>query len=227
MGVAASGAVIALDGSGNPPTELGNLWAEDRSNFTFDNRSLVVALCNMPIGRSERFLGRSNWKAFDALFSRSTLKFATAPHDLSGLPVAETPGRKALQLNLPPLASLEALPETWLVLAHELSHAFGLGDEYSEAVPGPLMVFETDLSYPNLQRSELVVNPDKSVSIGSLKWNWHRIRKASVITRPIVDMFNGLFRVFVAKSLGLQFKPGEAVRLRRRVPREPWCRSAH
>jgi hypothetical protein len=226
-GVAASGTTIALDGAGDQPTELGNLWAEDRSSFAFDNRSFVVALCNMPIGRSERFLGRSNWKLFEGLFLRPTFRLSpNLPNpplslDLHGLPVAVTAGRTALRLDLPPLASLEALPETWEVYAHELSHAFGLGDEYSEPVPSPPTVFGTDLPFPNVTLTNLILRPDRSVQPGGIKWNWHRIRKAGVITRPIEEMFNGLFRVFVAKDGGLQFKPGEdVVRLRQRVPRE-------
>ena len=64
------------------------------------------------------------------------------------------------------------------------------------------------------------IKPDRTVMFGSLKWNWHRIRKAAVLTRPVDDRANGRFHVFVAKGAGLQFSPGESVRLRQRNPRE-------
>jgi len=220
MGMTPSGTVINLDDVANLPRALGNLWTEDRANFTFDNRKFIVVICNMPIGRSERFFGRSNRPLTNlTLLARPTLRFGTPPFDLAGLPVTETPGRKALQLDMPPLASLEPLAETWEVVTHELTHAFELGDEYSEPVPGPLTAPE--LAFPNLMLSAVALNPDRSIEPSRIKWNWHRIRKASVITLPIVDMQDGTFRIFVAKGPGFQFAERDVVRLRQRVPRLP------
>ena len=47
-----NGVTTTLDTSGNLATKLGNLWAEDRPGFTFDNRAFLVAIPNMPIGHS-------------------------------------------------------------------------------------------------------------------------------------------------------------------------------
>ena len=45
---------------------------------------------------------------------------------------------------------------------------------------------------------------------GSLKWNWHRIRKAAVLTRAVDDRANGTFHVFVAKGAGFSSHPATA-----------------
>jgi hypothetical protein len=210
--------------------EVGNLWAEDRPAYAFDNRNFVVAFSNMPIGHMpigripsnmpigrtprDRFFGRSQTKVFEAVLVRPTLKFIDPPKDLPGLPVAQAAGRNALTLAAPPLSAMRALHETWEVIAHELGHAFGLADEYPLGGNISFGAFPQ----PNLMDPNDVLNADKTVQISQIKWNWHRVRKASVITRPINDLNNGKFRVFVAKGSGFQFL-GESVRLRKREPR--------
>jgi IgA Peptidase M64 len=197
--------------------QVGNLWAEDRQAYAFDNRDFVVAFPNMPIRRtpSGRFFGRSQTIHTEAVFARPTLEFIDPPNNLPGLPVAQAAGRNALTLAAPPLSAMRALPETWEVIAHELGHAFGLGDEYPLGGNFSFGSFPE----PNLMAPNAVLNADKTVRISQIKWNWHRVRKASVITRPIHDLNNGTFRVFVAKGSGFQFR-GESVRLRKREPRQ-------
>jgi hypothetical protein len=58
-----------------------------------------------------------------------------------------------------------------------------------------------------------------------IKWNWHRVRKASVTTLPIDNKFNGTFHVFAHKGSGNQFAIGDFVRLARAARADP-CRSA-
>jgi hypothetical protein len=120
-------------------------------------------------------------------------------------------------LDTPPWSSLTFLPETRDVLAHELGHAFGLGDEYTEPVPVPFG-FE-HVPFANLMRSDAGLDGNRAVMFGSLKWNWQRIRKASVLTRPVDDRANGKFHVFLAKGAGNQFATGDSVRLRQRDPK--------
>jgi hypothetical protein len=213
-----SGHTTMLDDSGNQRPELGHLWAEDRASFAFDNRDFVVALSNMPIGDSHRFFGRSQWVWGEGLYLRPTMRLADPRSNLPGLAVATTPGRNALALALPPLASMELLPDTWQTLAHELGHAFGLGDEYVDSQSDSILLGDSPPN-PNLDGTPLVLNGDRTVQVGAIKWNWHRIRKASVITRPIVDRLDGTFRVLVAKGRGFQFARGDFVRLRRRERR--------
>ena len=52
-----------------------------------------------------------------------------------------------------------------------------------------------------MQTTDKALKPDRSVMFGSLKWNWHRIRKASVLTRPVNNTLpNGRFHVFVREA---------------------------
>ena len=208
-----NGIMRTLDDSQAP--EIGNLWAEDRQAYAFDNRNFVVALPNMPIRRTYRFFGRSQTQYLEAVFVRPTLEFSDPPINLPGLPVAQAAGRNALTLAAPPLSAMRVLPETWEVMAHELGHQYGLGDEYPIGGNFSFGVF----AEPNLMAPADVLNADKTVRISQIKWNWHRVRKASVITRPINDLANGRFRVFVAKGSGFQFR-NESVRLRKRDPRQ-------
>jgi hypothetical protein len=212
-----SGITTSLDDTGNQSPEIGNLWAEDRPGFTFDNRHFLVTIPNMPIEHHLPF-GRSQWVFGEGLLLRPYLRQISPPRDLAGLAVKPASGRNALVLDTPAWSSLTMMPEMRDVCAHELGHAFGLGDEYAEAVPVPFPFGEPP--NPNVMATSAALKPDRTVMFGSLKWNWHRIRKAAVLTRPVDDRANGRFRVFVAKGAGLQFSPGESVRLRHRDPRE-------
>ena len=87
----------------------------------------------MPIEHHLPF-GRSQWVFGEALFLRP-YGGITPPKDLAGLAVAPASGRNALVLDTPAWSSLTMMPEMRDVFAHELGHAFALGDEYSEAVP--------------------------------------------------------------------------------------------
>ena len=88
-----------------------------------------------------------------------------------------------------PTDTLMLRPPTWRVFVHELTHTFHLGDEYVERADtytGP----DTDFDQvPNLMTeagARLEGEPQK-ISFLLIKWNWHRIRKASVIRLPIDD----------------------------------------
>ena len=211
-----NGVVTTLENTGTETPEVGALWGEDRTSFTFDNRPLLVVVPNMAIGRSIRFFGRSgSFLMRSGVAARMTNRLAATRAELGGLPVAQASGRNALTLAIPPLSSLEILPDTWEVIAHELGHSFGLGDEYTAQAPKP----QAPTEYPNLMQATDALNSDKTVKIEALKWNWHRIRKASVITLPSKQQLDGMLRVFVARNGGHRFARGDKVRFRARDPR--------
>jgi hypothetical protein len=220
---ARGGAARITLGTPAPRNEVGSLWAEDRPEFAYLNTRLTVTFGNMPIGRSSRFFGRSQ-STGEGLFTRPTLR---EPPDITreipGLPVTRDladPTRNALLLALPPLNSSDISPETWEVIAHEITHGFGLGDEYVETPTRFTGNEEAFNISANLSTTASFLRPDNSVAFERIKWNWHRIAKAAVITRPIENKLNGLFHVFISKRSRIIFSAGEHVLLRKRDSHE-------
>jgi hypothetical protein len=196
-------------------TALGNLWALSLADTAkFDNRAFVTPVCNVAFGR-EAWSSRSGLRLRLYLEAADLHRFEDAAVKVPGLPVQQAANADGLALLQPP-ANARPTAENWVTLAHELSHAFGLGDEYVDFAEDYLGV-EADLNeYANLMTTDAIVMTNGNPSPSSIKWNWHRIQKACVITQDVEDMFDGKFRVFVAKGDGNQFKIGEGVRLRRR-----------
>ena len=208
-----NGVTVTLDDVGPLAPELGNLWSELRDGFAFDNRAFVATFSNMPYGRANA-----------AIHTRLSV-YANPPQGdlfvMSSVPVARDPVRHALKLALPEPRVAILDDDTWRVFAHELAHKFGLGDEYAE---GPSSYDGTEeglASDGNLTAAATVLDPDtQKVRYGEIKWNWHRIRNASVLTRPLGLRIDGLFLAFVRKGSGHQFAPGDFVRLRQRDSRK-------
>jgi hypothetical protein len=225
QGASRSGIVTTLDTHGSDSNRLGNLWGRDRAYFIFDNRRLIVTVANLAVGGA-RF-GRSEYNDDSGVLTRPAADLLATDASLHGLRVTRDPARNALLQAPPPLAELKIDSETWDVIAHELGHAFGLGDEYSgnpSTFQGRPSAFDDE---PNLMAYSAAIKddqstPDPRIVVDRLKWTWPRARKASVLTRPIEEMFDGegSFRVFVGKGRGSQFLPGDAVRFRVRNPRE-------
>jgi hypothetical protein len=215
-----NGVTISIGSGAGAGASIGNLWAADDPSFDFDNRSFVTMFANMGIGRAR--VGRSQWLGGGPLLMRPTLRLAGEVEipgllDLPGVPVERAAGRNALLLDLPQLSATELLPQSWDVFAHELTHAFGLGDEYGDAGVYSFL----PLSFPNLMTSDEVLADDhKTVHIDRIKWNWPRVRKACVTTAAVQPLANNLFAVPVAPKQGLRFSPGEPVLLRQRVKRQ-------
>ncbi len=216
-------APIALDGA--PPQDaIGRLWNTDpatRPAFTFDNRRFVATFSNIPYGRANA-----------AIHTRVYLFRSGASGDLKsidGIPVARVAGRSALTLALPAPTQSDSESANYQVYAHELSHKMGLGDEYDEfGTKSPRVEADLD-DWANLTTPGTFQNGDGSVRVDDLKWNWHRVRKAAVLTKK-PNPVGGLFHVYVGLSSGLQFAPGDKVRLRKRerakVIRRPTVTSA-
>ena len=207
-----NGISITLDDSNGQAPELGNLWAEQRPGFAFDNRPFIVALSNTPYGHANfREMGVQTCLSLTGRGADGTSFEMT-------IPVARATGRNALMLQLP-RGDLSLRSPTWRVCAHELAHAFGLGDEYAR-IRQRRTGQESELNdYANLmfEAGARVDGESEKINFGLIKWNWHRIRKACVLTLPIQQNLDGTFLVFVRKGSGLQFAVGDMVRLRRRV----------
>jgi hypothetical protein len=107
--------------------------------------------------------------------------------------------------------------DVWRVMAHELGHSFGLGDEYSED-PGAFNAPETSLdSYANLTSEAAVLDSTNKFRADLVKWNWRRIRKAAVIRELVVPPPSGTdFAIKVLTGHALQFVAGDKIRLRAR-----------
>ena len=204
-----NGISITLDDSNGQAPELGNLWAEQRPGFAFDNRPLIIALSNTPYGHANfREMGVQTCLSLTGRGADGTSFEMT-------IPVARATGRNALMLQLP-RGDLSLRSPTWRVCAHELAHAFGLGDEYAR-IRQRRTGQESELNdYANLmfEAGARVDGETEKINFGLIKWNWHRIRKACVITLPIQQNLDGTFLVFVRKGSGLQFAVGDMVRLR-------------
>jgi hypothetical protein len=209
---------IALDGI-EPDNALGNLWVTNpddpdpalRRPFAFDNRPFVAMLSNIPYGRANA-----------TIHTRLTLYTSGTSGDVAliqGLPVARVAGRSALTLTLPAPSVMIYDNETEQVLAHELAHTLGLGDEYVE-FPAMSPYSEDQLkTYGNLTTPATFLNANDSVRVEDIKWNWHRVRKASVLTGPVVDKGAGLFHTLISLRHGIQFRVGDKIRFRKREPR--------
>lgn len=216
-----NGITQTLDDTGSQAPELGNLWAEDRPGFAFDNRNHAAILSNFPFGRANA-----------SIYVRLSLTAKPPQGDkfgISSIPVKRDPARNALQLDLPPFDIEKLRPDTWQTFAHELAHTFGLGDEYAEE-SATYTGTEADLDiWANLTTFATVLGPDvdpndpnapKQVRFNHIKWNWHRIRKACVMARPLGMRLGGLYLAFVRKGTGFQFAKGDFVRLRQRDTRK-------
>ena len=214
--VTRNGITLEVASSGGSSLAIGNLWAEDQPDRAFDNRNFVTALGNMPVGHIA--FGRSEYIGGGPIYLRPTVRAADFGAYFPGLPVAKDANRNALLLALPPLSSIEFTPETWETFAHELTHAFNLGDEY-----GPAGVFPFDESFlhgrPNLQTPASVLGADQKVLINQIKWNWPRIHKAAVLTGKVQPTGSNTFDVPVEPKHGLQFTAGDPALLRLRLPR--------
>jgi hypothetical protein len=210
-----NGVTVSLDDTGNQAPELGNLWAEDRPGFAFDNRVHVAILCNVPYGRA-------NSSIYVRLYLDA--KQGQKSFQLSNIPLVRDPSRNALKVDLPAFSLDFLRDDTWRVFTHELGHTFGLGDEYAEGT-GTYAGTEANLADDaNLTMFDTVVDPndpDKhKIRYDQIKWNWHRIRTAAVLARPLGLRPGGLYLAFVRKRSVNPFAKGDPVRLRQRNTRK-------
>jgi hypothetical protein len=102
------------------------------------------------------------------------------------------------------------------VLAHELTHSFGLGDEYAD----DRRRYEGKMPpAANLQSDSEVRDATKQINGSLVRWNWHRIQAAAVIEKEITRQ-DAFFAIDVRPGQTLQFDLEQQVLLRLRKFRE-------
>ena len=193
---------IAFTGTGKP---IGDLWVNDDEAYEFMNSTLQVFVSSFEGGRPTN-AGR--------------IAMGVRDGDIP-IQVKMIPGRVDFQLDLtdPPQDIETNLCRT---TAHELGHSFGLGDEYRD-IKDTFTGDEEQLA----DKSNLQGEDDAQVEVeeggvtkkvlhgDEIKWRWHRIHKAAVISDPILEAGDA-FRVPLELGQGLQFQKGDSVLLRLR-----------
>jgi hypothetical protein len=188
---------------------LGTVWAKTDPTFKFDSTSLVIYLSAIPGGRAN-----------------STIAMSMGSGNIN-LPVTPVAGRNAFKLGVFPIPQ-EAPAEACRVVAHELAHNFGLGDEYTEFVKRYAFQDEPLSGSANLQTEKWAKDAAGQFSGDEIKWNWHRISKAALIvpnkndpTKPPITESAGQFEIPLRLGHGLQFDKGDKVLIRLRKWNEP------
>lgn len=187
---------------------LGTLWAEDNTAVAFNNRRLIAHISNSR--------GRAHGGPFVSLPLQSRLSVA---------PFRRSPGSRLLTVDsdaLKPAVGQEL--NVFRILAHELAHQFGLGDEYVEVARTSTFT-EADLTAAANLTTEETVRARGRFDSRDIKWNWERIAKAAVINGPVVSLGSGVYRVPVRPPQALAFKKTDIVRIRLRLAGKPLQRS--
>jgi hypothetical protein len=172
---------------------------------TFDNSRFVIIMCSFPVGRGRNNKRDGDNPAYIAIKVDSDETITTRAAG-SGIGLAFN------DMSVADDASVDACR----LVAHELGHSLGLGDEYVD--------FE-DI-YP-LDQSDLVTNlnlqtaadlmPGSFIEPARIRWNWHRVRKAAVVRGPITSVATGAFRIPVAAGQAAFFRLNDIVLLRQRI----------
>ncbi len=195
---------------------LGTLWTKEDALFDFDNANLVVFLSAIASGRPN---------------NRGSLGIHVSTRSGNWeMPVIAVPGRKAFRLA--PMTFPDEVPaDACRVVAHELGHSFGLGDEYSEVTANYSNQDATLDGFANLQTRKSAErdstdehgNPIRVISGDEIKWNWHRITRAALITGPIRDDPDHAGRLIIPVRPGhaAQFQDHDGVLLRVRTKGMP------
>jgi hypothetical protein len=192
---------------------LQNIWlrgARDAASDSYPNKSNNYDLvCIIPAG-----IGRAQNE--DGFFFVNPLGF-------NKIAIKELPGTKAFMLdethiNLPASAD----DEQGRLLAHELTHSFFIGDEYwdYDATSNSTSA-KVDSEFANLQAADGVLRAGQ-IHGDEIKWNWHRIYKAAVLSADLPDAAGGEWKVNLRLGQGFQFAVGDTVHFRFRIyPKGP------
>jgi hypothetical protein len=187
------------DGSG---TAIGSTWKAGK------DRALVFALCGGAPASGSRT------HPPDELIASGV---GSSPVTVVLNVVAGSAAADVSPFGLPSKPSLEARA----TLMHEISHAFGLLDEYGERKdPPPSMVL--DYSATGNLHALKDLDTGGQIDGNKLKWRWLRIRNAGILTvAPAVVTAGSKFKVTLQPGTAAAFKKGKdgkdkIVRLRKR-----------
>lgn len=194
--------------------DLGRLWT------TGKDRDLVVMVC-----RSSHVGGVASPRqvqvgpGIPALLGK-TIGVSLADRRFHQLQLSTTGGGYELK---PDDIPSDVFYSVWLTTAHELGHAFTLGDEYGgdATAPSTSEIIES-ATEPNVQDRDSITSGGK-LDVNRIKWaNWQRIAKAGVVlaiatppgTPPGPTL--GPLTVTLDDVKRSSLKSGDIVRLRRR-----------
>ena len=185
---------------------VGLLWSD--KTFRFDNTDLVLLISAFPGGRA------LNGTGYIAVSTDSGNPYVA---------VDPVPGKNSYTLSTV-IVPTDVSVDRCRTAAHELSHSFGLNDEYVERnarYPGT----EADLKDANVQTETDAQIQDPAqpphppaliLSGDQIKWNWHRIEAAAVVNGVIAAAGAGNFRIPVMPDITFRFAKDETVLLRLR-----------
>jgi hypothetical protein len=200
---AENGATLA---NGDP---LGRVWSELRPGASFDQRGGLVVLSSLPAGRAENLV----------LASSRMIMIGTTGWEYT-LAATQPPARNAFTVTPWPIANT-VHPRTPRVVAHELGHSFGLGDEYATSATRFTLTPVDLLPFGNLQADvEVRAAPAAPIDGELIRWRWHRISKAAVLLKLPEPSDAGL-KLTVRPGEAKAFSEKDIVRLRVRMPGAP------
>ncbi len=172
----------------------------------FNNNPLLVVVSSFPAGRAVNY-GQNN---HIAISTRS----GTHP-----IPVQARPMGFVLDLDETDVPT-DVDIDTCRTIAHEIGHSFGLGDEYIERPDRNFPGTEDDLAHDLNLQTEIDTQVNGQIDALRLRWNWHRIRKAAVISAAITPVAAGAYKIPVVPGQAWQFHKDDTVLLRHRLPGE-------
>ncbi|MDQ6830619.1 MAG: M64 family metallo-endopeptidase [Gemmatimonadota bacterium] len=184
---------------------LGNLWSSavlQREHF--NSIPLVVMVAAIRGGRAQQI-------GADPAHIAMSLKGGD-----EALPVKAVAGRNALTFDFFEPISESVERDFWRTMAHELGHAFGLGDEYVD-LPGAYKNPETSVDGWGNLTTEAAVRPGNVFNAALIKWDWHRAKKAAFIDAAPTAAGGGNFVLQIVRAAGQQFAINDPVFLRVRA----------
>ena len=180
---------------------LNSVWAE-KAKVRPANYSFILILTSSKLGRAAHF---------------STSGFISMSVEnrvfLNGITVT---ANNALVWN-PPLASADVKGTVGMSAAHELGHAFGLGDEYTLGKLNFTGTADSLNRFGNLQEAE-DAKRNGNIHGDEIKWLWLRAHKGALVRSVSLLQAGGTDRweVKVNPDQGTQFEVGNTVILRKR-----------
>ncbi len=131
---------------------------------------------------------------------------------LEELPIQTIAGKNAFAFHLSPPTNTASADKS-RTFAHEVSHSFFLDDEYGERegpsgrTPAEINLYSNIILEADTMRAGQIHGDE-------IKWNWHRIKKAGMLSGDIQDAGGGKFRVPLVLGQGFQFAIGDTVHFR-------------